>query len=230
SPGLIATNEIDVYGAYYVENEAPCTPAFGTSFDGTGLTVDLLGIGGARVTNPQFAIDSDPDNYSEIAIGTAGIGASMFQTVYFNTVSAKEDYFKVTLAIENGGALTADLIGNIEIRAYNGADLVFSKKLQGGLINGLDLLGLLQSGQPVTLPFGPGVEFDRVAIGYNSLISLSVLANSPIQLYSVERYGVDCPDPDPIVITPTDPMLIHKAVAAEVVSFEYTNIPYNDFD
>src|SRR5690606_17127987 len=36
SPGLIATNEIDVYGAYYVENEAPCTPAFGTSFDGTG--------------------------------------------------------------------------------------------------------------------------------------------------------------------------------------------------
>ncbi|WP_188752669.1 Ig-like domain-containing protein, partial [Parapedobacter defluvii] len=230
SPGLIAANEIDVYGAYYVENEAPCAPAFGTSFDGTGLTVDLLGIGGAGVTNPQFAIDSDPDNYSEIAIGTAGIGASMFQTVYFNTVSAKEDYFKVTLAIENGGALTADLIGNIEIRAYNGAELVFSKKLQGGLINGLDLLGLLQSGDPVTLPFGPGVEFDRVAVGYNSLISLSVLANSPIQLYSVERYGVDCPDPDPIVITPTDPMLIQKDCAAEVLSFEHANFPYNAVD
>src|SRR5690606_527979 len=43
-PGLLATNEIDVYGAYYVENEAACLPAFGTSFDGTGLTVDLLGI------------------------------------------------------------------------------------------------------------------------------------------------------------------------------------------
>ncbi|WP_188508644.1 Ig-like domain-containing protein, partial [Parapedobacter pyrenivorans] len=230
SPGLIAANDIDVYGAYYVENEPPCAPAFGTSFDGTGLTVDLLGLGGAGVTNPQFAIDSDPDNYSEIAIGTAGIGASMFQTVYFNTVSAKEDYFKVTLAIENGGALTADLIGNIEIRAYNGAELVFSKKLQGGLVNGLDLLGLLQSGDPVTLPFGPGVEFDRVAVGYNSLISLSVLANSPIQLYRVERYGTGCPDPDPIVITPTDPMLIQKDCAAEVLSFEHANFPYNAVD
>ncbi|WP_257659007.1 Ig-like domain-containing protein, partial [Parapedobacter lycopersici] len=228
--GVIGASDIDVYGAYYVENEPPCAPAFGTSFDGTGLTVDLLGLGGAGVTNPQFAIDSDPDNYSEIAIGTAGIGASMFQTVYFNTVSAKEDYFKVKLAVGNGGALTADLIGNIEIRAYNGAELVFSKKLQGGLVNGLDLLGLLQSGQPVTLPFGPGVEFDRVAIGYNSLISLSVLANSPIQLYSVERYGVGCPDPDPIVITPTDPMLIQKDCAAEVLSFEHANFPYNAVD
>ena len=228
--GIIGVSDIDVYGAYYVENDDPCAPAFGTSFDGTGLTVDLLGIGGAGVTNPEFAIDSDPDNYSEIAIGTAGIGASMFQTVYFNTVSAKEDYFKVKLAIENGGVLTADLIGNIEIRAYNGAELVFSKKLQGGLVNGLDLLGLLQSGNPVTLPFGPGVEFDRVAIGYNSLISLSALSNSPIRLYSVERYGLGCPDPDPIVITPTDPMLLQKDCATEVLSFEHANFPYNAVD
>src|SRR5690606_25628710 len=58
----------------------------------------------------------------------------------------------------------------------------------------------------------------------------SVLSNSPIRMYSVERYGVGCPDPVPIVVTPTDPMLLQKDCATQVLSFEHANFPYNAVD
>src|SRR5690606_15608621 len=115
--------------------------------------------------------------YSEISIGTLGVGASVFQNIYYGVVSEPQDYFNVRLGVENGGTLTADLIGSIEIRAYEGNDMVYSQKLSGGLINGLDILNLLQDGEIVTIPIGPGKSFDRIAVGYTSLVSLSALSN-----------------------------------------------------
>ena len=193
--GLGSEYTLDVYNAFYLDGADACGEFRFTSFDGEGISLDLLGAG---VENAENAIDSDLNSYSEISIGTLGVDASMFQSVYFETLSAPEDYFKVKLGVANAGVLTADLIGGIEVRAYNGSDLVFIRKLSGGLINGLDVLGLLQSGNAVTLPFGPGVAFDRVTVGYTSLVSLNALSNSPILLYDVQRFGATCPDPDPI--------------------------------
>ncbi|WP_192349229.1 gliding motility-associated C-terminal domain-containing protein [Algoriphagus sp. Y33] len=219
---------LDVYNAFYLDGDDPCGEYRFASFDGEGISLDLAGSG---VSDAENAIDADLDSYSEISIGTLGIGTSMYQSIYFKSPSAPQDYFKVKLSVANGGALTADLIGGIEVRAYNGADLVYINKLDGGLITGLDLLGLLQSGQAVTIPFGPGVSFDRITVGYNSLISLSALSNSPIRLYDVQRYGENCPDPDPLPTPdPTDPMLSNRDCDATLIDFENANFPFNTVD
>ena len=198
----------------------------------TGLSVTLTDV----VQNPQNAVDSDPNNYSTISTGTLQVAGSVFQTFYFNGLSAPQDYFKVRFAIGGGSLLDLNLIGSFEIRAYNGNQQVYSQKLQGGLINGVDLLGLLRNGEIVTLPIGPGVPFDRVAVGVNTSVGLS-LASSPLRVYSVERYGganspvLTCIDPDPIVPpAPTDHMLNQKDCATEVISFDHANFPYNAID
>ncbi|WP_339754210.1 DUF7507 domain-containing protein [Algoriphagus aquimarinus] len=226
--GFGAEYTLDVYNAFYLNGDDACGEFRFTSFDGEGISVDLLGSG---VENAENAIDADQNSYSEISIGTLGVGASMFQSIYYETPSAPEDYFKVKLAIANAAVLTADLIGGIEVRAYNGSNLVYITKLQGGLINGLDLLTLLQNGDAVTLPFGPGVSFDRITVGYNSLVSLSALSNSPIRLYDVQRFGATCIDPDPIPLpAATDPMLSNGTCDANVLAFENANFPFNAVD
>ncbi|WP_339876589.1 gliding motility-associated C-terminal domain-containing protein [uncultured Algoriphagus sp.] len=226
--GLGVEYTLGVYNAFYLSGDDACGDFRFTSFDGEGISLDLLGAG---VEDAENAIDSDLDTYSEISIGTLGVGAAIYQSVYYETPSSPEDYFKVKLGVANAGALTADLIGGIEIRAYDGSDLVYIRKLSGGLINGLDVLGLLQSGSTVTLPFGPGVPFDRVTVGYTSVVSLNALSNSPIRLYDVQRFGATCPDPDPIPLpTATDPMLSNSTCDATVLAFENANFPLNTVD
>ncbi|WP_198293603.1 DUF7507 domain-containing protein [Algoriphagus resistens] len=226
--GAGAEFNLDVYNAFYIDGEDPCGEFRFTSFDGEGISLDLAGSG---VSDAENAIDADQNSYSEISIGTLGVGASMYQSVYFGSPSIPQDYFKVKLAVANSGVLTADLIGGIEVRAYNGTQLVYTQKLQGGLVTGLDLLSLLQSGEAVTIPFGPGVSFDRITVGYNSLVSLSALSNSPIRVYDVQRFGDLCPDPDPIPLpTATDPMLSNSDCEATLISFENANFPFNTID
>ncbi|NDP28307.1 MAG: DUF11 domain-containing protein, partial [Flavobacterium sp.] len=226
--GLGTEYTLDVYNAFYLNGDDACGEFRFTSFDGEGISLDLAGSG---VADAENAIDADQNSYSEISIGTLGVGASIFQSINFETPSAPEDYFKVKLAIANGGVLTADLLGGIEVRAYNGADLIFISTLQGGLVSGLDLLSLLQSGSAITIPFGPGISFDRITVGYNSLVSLSALSNSPIRLYDVERYGVSCPDPNPLPTPPvTIPPFTASDCASEIVNWENANFPLNAID
>ncbi|WP_026956701.1 DUF7507 domain-containing protein, partial [Algoriphagus vanfongensis] len=229
--GLGTQYSLDVYHAFYLEGVDTCGDFRFTSFDGEGISLDLLDLGGAGVTNAGNAVDADPNSFSSISIGTLGVGASMFQEIHFEIPSAPEDYFKVKLDIQNPGVLTADLIGGIEVRAYDGDQLIYIDKLSSGLINGLDVLALLQGGNPVSLAFGPGRSFDKITVGYNSLVSLSALSNSPIRLYDVQRFGVLCSDPDPIPLpTATDPMLSMATCDATVLDFGNANFPFNAVD
>ncbi|MGK9120060.1 Ig-like domain-containing protein [Olivibacter jilunii] len=223
---------LKVYNAFTFDDLTCGFANYASIGESTGLNVALTDV----VQNPQNAVDSDPNNYSTISTGTLQVAGSVFQTFYFNGLSAPQDYFKIKFSIGGGSLLDLNLIGSFEIRAYNGNQQVFSKKLQGGLINGVDLLGLLRNGEIVTLPFGPGVPFDRVAIGVNTSVGLS-LASSPLRVYSVERYGganssvLTCPDPNPIIPpNPTDHMLSQKDCATDLISSEYANFPYNAVD
>src|SRR5690606_5011675 len=121
-------------------------------------------------------------------------------------------------------------------RAYNGGQLVYTKKLQGALVNDLDLLALLQQGQSVELPFAPGVPFDRVAVGINATVGAS-LASSPLEVYSVERYGLGdspltCTDPNPPLTDEGDDHMLglNRDCADVLVSHEYANFPFNAVD
>ncbi|MBK1441112.1 Ig-like domain-containing protein, partial [Parapedobacter sp. ISTM3] len=234
--GLAGIANMNVYHACVSTGSAHCEQAFATYSESGGISLDLLGLGSAGVRNAHLAIDDDnvavedDETFSEIGIGAAGVGASIFQFVDFHTLSSPADYFKIKLGVENGSTLNVQLLNNIEIRAYNGDDLVYSQRLQDGLVAGLDILGLLTTDNVVTIPIGPGVAFDRVAVGINALVELNVL-NSPVRVYSIKRFGADCPDPRPLPNDPqTESPFNGPDCGVELGAFEHVNFAYNAID
>src|SRR5690606_1441967 len=125
-----------------------------------------------------------------------------FQYADFRALSSPAASFSVKVGFANGGLLDGERLNNTEIRAYNGDGLVYQQRLQNGLVAGLDILGLLSAENEVPIPIGPGKAFDRVAIRISSLVDLAVLENNPLRLYSIKRFGVDCPDPNPLPNNP----------------------------
>ncbi|RYF25208.1 MAG: T9SS type B sorting domain-containing protein [Flavobacteriales bacterium] len=166
-----ATNQMRVYNAFYTTGEANCADAFATSFEGTGLTVDLLGVGKAGVTNAQFAIDGVDDTFSEISLGALGVAGSITQNVFFASHSKVGDEFSLRMRIDPA-LLSANVLNNIDVIAYDGNTPVFERSLNT-LVN-LDLLGLLNSNQTVGIPFKPSATFNRVSITLRSLLNVGL--------------------------------------------------------
>jgi gliding motility-associated-like protein/uncharacterized repeat protein (TIGR01451 family) len=186
---LIGTfQNTDVYNAFYfTDNQCATNPLY-TDFDGDGITLDVIQLGGAGVTNPQFAIDDNPDNFSEISMGTLGVLGSMEQTVYFPNPYTPSDVFIITLATDPT-LLTLGLLNNVEVSAWNGTQMVFEEDI-ASIIN-IDALTLLQNGQRADILFEPGVTFDRVSVSITSLVSVN-LAQS-LDLYGVTIIGTSAP-------------------------------------
>src|SRR5690606_15284561 len=115
--------------------------------------------------------------------------------VQFHGLSGTNDHFRVKMSMLVQGTVNADFVGSIVIKAYDGDTEVYSQRLNEQLIPNLDLLNLLANGSIINIPIAPGVAFDRVAVGISSLVSANVLT-SPLELFSVERFSADCPDPE----------------------------------
>ena len=169
---LGTSNSMRVYYAFYTEGEDSCLAPFATSFDGTGGTIDLLGLGTAEVDHPERAIDADVNSYSHLSLGVLAVAGTISQTVYFNALSKPTDQVHVALQLDNPSILNLGLSDGVKIEAMNGANIVFTQDL--GAIAYLDLLGLLSTGQKATVPITPGIPFDRVKITLSSLVQLNV--------------------------------------------------------
>ncbi|MHA4894347.1 Ig-like domain-containing protein [Pedobacter sp. PWIIR3] len=180
--GLGATSYTDVYYAFHGGTIDPCAQGFATGFEGTGLTADLLGLGKAGVTNPERAIDADLTNFSQISLGALGVAGTISQIIYFETLSTPGDDFNVTIQAPQA-LINAGLLNNISVTAYNGATSVYTSSLSSLL--DLDLLGLLNTGQPAAIPFSPGTQFDRVKVTISSLLNASL--TQTFNLYGVTR-------------------------------------------
>lgn len=180
--GLNNVKRLDVYEAFYIGTPDVCGGAAFTSFDGDGLNLDLLGLGGAGVTNPNHAIDANPNNFSRLSLGILGVAASIEQTLYFDGLSAPNDQYFVRLKVDPA-LLALGVANNIQIRGYNGPDLVHSQNL-GALLN-LDLLTLLQGNQVARVPFSPNGTVNRITVRYSSL--LNVQLTQGLDLYGITR-------------------------------------------
>lgn len=224
--GLSTVKTMNVYHACYSTGSDPCEQSFATFSESSGISLDLLGLGGAGVVDAQYAIDGDSTTASKVSVGAVGVGANMLQHVQFHGLSSDRDHFRVKLKMQNSGVVTADLVGSIIIKAYNGDVEVYSQRLNEQLVPGLDLLGLLSSGQMISLPFAPGKAFDRVAVGISSLVAANVLA-APLEIYSIERFNTTtCIDPELQWDPKTTPPFNTPACVDELGSFENVNFPY----
>ncbi len=180
--GLNNTKELEVYEAYYNTTADPCgTPSF-TSYDGNGITLDLINLGGAGVENPGFAIDGDPSTYSNLGLGVISVLGNMEQTFYYGSTLNPTDVVYMTIAM-NPSLLQLGIADNIQVQGYNGSEEAFTSNLSSLL--DLDVLGLLESGDPTTISFTPGEDVDRVTVNLSSL--LNVALEQELQIYDVFR-------------------------------------------
>lgn len=223
--GLGTVKSMNVYHACYSTGSTACEQGFATFSESSGITLDLLGLGAAGVTDAQNAIDGDIATASKISVGAVGVAGSMMQHIQFHGLSSDRDHFRVKMKMNTNGVVDADIIGSIIVKAYNGDQEVYSQRLNERLIPGVDLLNLLSTGQMINIPFAPGEEFDRVAVGIASLVAANVIA-VPLEVYSVERFSADCPDPELTWDPKTDSPFNTPDCANALVSFENVNFPY----
>ncbi|WP_121965274.1 DUF11 domain-containing protein [Myroides sp. N17-2] len=183
--GLLAKpNTMNIYSMCYESDTNSCVPSFATSFEYTGLSLDVTGLSGAGVTYPERAIDDNTTHYSEISLGTVNIAGSVRQYIYFNSVAKAGEETLIKFRTQ-GGQVNLDLIGALEIKAYKGDKEVDAVSSTNGLINGINVLDLLTNNKMVELPFKPRADYDRISIGMKSLLGVNVGAS--LHLYDVVR-------------------------------------------
>ncbi len=163
------------YHAYYlkpvttaVNCDAPVDAVYGV---GAGVASLLAG-----VLNPYAAITGSSPA-TQIFTG-ATVGGSVSETVLFAGPAAGDAL--VTLSIPPT-LLSLDLLDAIVLEAYNGSTSVGSRTLSSLL--DLDLLGLFNNGNQITLRLPTTAAFDRVTIKTVALIS----ALSNLNIHSVKR-------------------------------------------
>ncbi|WP_169817532.1 T9SS type A sorting domain-containing protein [Algoriphagus vanfongensis] len=210
--GLGSQYSLDVYHAFYETGASdPCEsfPYF-TSFDGTGVTAL---VSGSPVENPHYVLDGNSSNYSEIGLGTLAVGAAVTQRFYFPSLSTPNTTLNVRMQIASS-AVNLSILGDFHIKAYNAGVEVFEQPLSGGLIGGIDVLGILEGGGIVTIPLVVPVSFDRVDIGLSSTVSLATSAS--VRVYEVSRTSESCP---PDLITPS-PMYVPVCAGTDLVAVQ----------
>ena len=172
---------LDVFGAYTVPAAANCgSPTF-TSFDGSGISLDILNLGGG-VSNPGNAIDGNLNTASNINLGVLSVAASLQQNIIFEGSSQATDVAIVRLGV-NSSLVNVGLLDNIEFIASNQGTVVATSP--AGSLLSLDLLGLLQSSQVVNIPFAPGQPFDQISVRVTSLLGVNVAQG--VSLFEVFR-------------------------------------------
>lgn len=184
--GLLAEpHTMNVYGMCTELSEERCLDAFATSYEYSGINLSVTDLSGAGVKNAERAINQNTQHYSEISNGTLGVGASTKQWIFFNTEAYDYDSVEIKFKTEGGG-VDLDLLGGLEIKAYMNNDEVAQLDFQNGIVNGVNVLDLLNNNQMVELTFKPEAKFNRISIGIKTLVQASVFP--PVHLYEVKRH------------------------------------------
>ncbi|MCS4237191.1 putative repeat protein (TIGR01451 family) [Myroides gitamensis] len=191
--GLLAQpNSMNVYGMCYETAPATCVAPFATSYEYEGVNLSVNALGGAGVTYPERAIDDNSTHGSQMSLGTISVAGGVKQWIYFNSLSEADDITNIRLKVGAGG-VSVDLLANLEIASYRGDALVDRLDWNNELLEGVDLLGLLNSANVVDIPFKPNGIYDRIAISIKSVVGVGVFP--PVEIYKVERlcspYGPD---------------------------------------
>jgi gliding motility-associated-like protein/uncharacterized repeat protein (TIGR01451 family) len=188
-----ASNFTNVYHAFYLDpTDTSCnSEEIFTSFDGTGITLDLLGLGVTGVKDLEFAIDNDSSSFSTISVGIISAEASIYQDIYFSTTATNEDILDLSIRPKNGAILNVALGQNITIALYREDEVVFSQTLDAApIITPLPA----QDGEITNINVTPGVEFDRLRVTLTSPLGLNL--DQQVDLFNVKV------TPPPLLLPP----------------------------
>src|SRR5690606_14287103 len=141
-----------------------CAEAFTTSFDGSGLTAGLTGIGNYGVQNPYRVLDNNNNgDYSEISLGALSVAGAIQQNVQFNKEIEANSIFKIKMAVGTG-TLDAGVFGRIDVVGYNNGQEVYVETLENSVVGNVNLLQLFNNGASPEISVSPDVAVDELAI------------------------------------------------------------------
>lgn len=188
------TQKIYVHDVFYNSGTPlECEAFLTTSYDAPGISASVLTDNPDPVRNPERAIDSEPDNYSELGysgILSIGLLQDFSQTINFNSLSNPGEVAVIKFQTP-GSLLSLTLLDNINVKVYNGSTEVYNSDL-GALLDA-DVLGIISAifgtSTPnyVTIPVT--TQFDRVEITYSQAITGGI-APTPLRLFGVYRTPV----------------------------------------
>ncbi|MDM1507642.1 DUF11 domain-containing protein, partial [Myroides odoratimimus] len=214
----------------YDDQGANCGRPVVTSFDGGGIDLKVLDL---KNQNLSHAIDNDLTTYSLVSPGAllgVNVGGSMSQIFYFPTTSDEKSTVNIRLAVGSTGVLDLNLLGGVEVLAYNGKSQVYQKSLSGGLVSDLNLLNLIKAGKTVDITVAPGKAFDRLEVRLKAPVGVDLLGSS-VRIYDVERFdGITCKNPLIVIPTATAQPFDVASCATQLGVFENVDFPNNTVD
>ncbi|WP_460541362.1 Ig-like domain-containing protein, partial [Echinicola sediminis] len=187
--GLGAEVNLDVFNAFTYQSASICGNPVGTSYDVSGIDLDLLDLGGAAADDLHLAIDNDESTYATLSPGVLSLAGILEQHFFFDGLGQSTDELEVTLSADPG-VLDVNLLNNIDLVAYAGTVEVGRQDIESlgsellGIVQ-LDLLGLLADGNPVTFTMTPGAAFDRLEIEVSTLLNLGT--SESLRIHEVKR-------------------------------------------
>jgi gliding motility-associated-like protein/uncharacterized repeat protein (TIGR01451 family) len=176
-------NFTNVYHAFYI-NETPtiCIPeGTFTSYDGTGITLDLLNLGATGVNNPEFAIDGDSTTYATISVGIISAFASMSQDIQFLNTASDTDQLEINISTQEGRLLNVALLQNIQIDLYEEDLVVYSTSLAAANIIAIQPSEALEI---QTIIIKPNTKFDKLRMTLSSPVGINLAQQ--INLFSTK--------------------------------------------
>ncbi|MGY5355100.1 Ig-like domain-containing protein [Wenyingzhuangia sp. IMCC45467] len=190
---LGTTNFINVHHAFYLDpSSVICNPqGVFTSYDGSGITLDLLNLGGFGVNNPEHAIDNDANTYSEISVGVVSALASMSQNIEFATEAKTTDRLELNIRGREGVLVNVAVLQNVNIELLNDGIVVYTTTADAA-----SLLTILPSagGDVRRISVTPGVAFDALRVTLVSPLGVNIAQQ-------VDLFGAQV-TPAPPALTP----------------------------
>src|SRR5690606_16545723 len=124
--GLYQEYILDAYYAFsYTDDPSACGRPTFTSFDGgEGLGLKLVDLDNQQLGK---AIDSDVNSYSELkssGILDLSVGRKLSQFFYFDGRSTANHTFNIKLGMASGGLANLDLLGALQVIAWDGNQAV----------------------------------------------------------------------------------------------------------
>lgn len=179
--GVNTERKMKVYDPYYFATPQGCGIPMFTNYDGSGISLNLLNLGGG-VLDLENAIDGSASTYSRLSFGVISVLSTLSQNFYFDGLSTTNQSYTVTMTSPMS-LIDISLLNNIRFRAYNGANQVQSIEI-------VSLMNQTQrnrffAGLPTQINFTPSAPTDRLEVEYTSLLGVSVAQS--IRIFEVSR-------------------------------------------
>lgn len=174
--GLGNKKTIEVWDAYYVSEPDMCNDPKFTSYDVTGVNLDLLQLSDVSANNER-AIDGDMNTKSTLSFGVLAVGATVIQRAHFESPSIVGEEFGIRFG-SSTDFLSLNLFTNLRVKAMKGTQVVYNEVLDNVIPQAIR--DSLTTYGKTTFYFTPNASVDKISFEYTAVLGLNVAQNVDI--------------------------------------------------